>query len=499
VLRWRKPQYIEAGALAAGVILIGSHVFMVPFDQTRDFFLPRACMPMLAWTALRFGRRETAILTAIFSGIALWGTLHGLGPFAVKDQNVSLLLLQTFMGLIGITAMGMAVVTFQWRRSQFYLQKLNGRLELEVRSRTEALRASEARLMQAQEVAQIGSWEWDIPGNRITWSRELYRVHGLTPEQFNPTYEGFLDLQHPDDRSQVKAVVEAAYRTGDPFSFFHRIIRPDGTARMLHGRGRVIKNEDGRPVRMAGVCQDVTEIKKLEHAFKESEGAITMSRRLLQDEEAERKRIAQDLHDSVNQLLVSLKFCLESLARRLPKGDDDTGALAREARSMLETTIGEVRRICRNLRPAVLDDLGFLAAMRSTCQDLGKRTGLRIKINASDFSSQLAPEIETTLFRIIQEALNNAVQHSGAQEVSVALSCSDSRVKAVVADDGRGFSLDAVSPAEGGCGSGLSNMRERAALAGGEVSIAATPGPGARVEIDLPVTLPVTKEIVPSR
>ncbi|MBI4031248.1 MAG: MASE1 domain-containing protein, partial [Proteobacteria bacterium] len=86
VLRWRKPQYIEAGALAAGVILIGSHVFMVPFDQTRDFFLPRACMPMLAWTAFRFGRRETAILTAIFSGIALWGTLHGLGPFAVKDQ-----------------------------------------------------------------------------------------------------------------------------------------------------------------------------------------------------------------------------------------------------------------------------------------------------------------------------------------------------------------------------------------------------------------------------
>src|SRR5579884_911916 len=137
--------------------------------------------------------------------------------------------------------------------------------EVAERRRAEAaLRESEARLAEAQRIAHLGSWEWDVLQDRITWSDELYRIYGLAPQQFQATFAAFLECIHPDDRERVQQHVEQAARSGAPFEFQHRIIRPDGTIRVLHARGEVFVDASGQPVRMAGTGQDVTEQQETE-------------------------------------------------------------------------------------------------------------------------------------------------------------------------------------------------------------------------------------------
>jgi PAS domain S-box-containing protein len=127
------------------------------------------------------------------------------------------------------------------------------------REAQQALVRSESRLAEAQRVAHVGSWEWDVASNCVSWSDELHRIYGITRAEFNGTYEAFLGRLHPDDVDHTRAVVQQALQNITPFIYDHRILRPDGSARMLHTRGDVIADADGTPVRMVGSCWDVTE------------------------------------------------------------------------------------------------------------------------------------------------------------------------------------------------------------------------------------------------
>jgi len=121
------------------------------------------------------------------------------------------------------------------------------------------LKESEAKLNDAQRLAQIGSWEWNIVDNTIKWSDELYRVYGLSREIFEANYENYLKSIHPDDREYVNGIVQKAYQDHQPLDFNHRIILPDGDERTLHGKGEVYLNNEGNIIRMMGTAQDVTE------------------------------------------------------------------------------------------------------------------------------------------------------------------------------------------------------------------------------------------------
>jgi PAS domain S-box-containing protein len=132
------------------------------------------------------------------------------------------------------------------------------------RRAAEELARRQSQLADAQRVAHIGSWEWDIARNEISWSDELYRIHGLDPDQFEASFEAFIDGVHPDDRDMVDEVVKSALAEGGPFEYHHRCVRPNGEVRALHAHGRVERDESGQPVRMFGTCQDVTELKRME-------------------------------------------------------------------------------------------------------------------------------------------------------------------------------------------------------------------------------------------
>ena len=116
-------------------------------------------------------------------------------------------------------------------------------------------------LAQAQSSAQLGSWEWDIKTDRITWSDQMYRIYGLEPASIELVFDKFDQFIHPDDREMVHAAVRRSLETGSPFSYDHRVVWPDGTVRWVHGRGRVILGPDGRPATMLGSGQDITERK----------------------------------------------------------------------------------------------------------------------------------------------------------------------------------------------------------------------------------------------
>jgi phosphoserine phosphatase RsbU/P len=134
----------------------------------------------------------------------------------------------------------------------------------------ERLLDREEQLRTAQEMAEFGIWEWDIPSGSVTWSGQLHRIYGTNPDTFEPSYEGYLERVHPDDRDHVHATIQQAYADHQAFEFDERIVRPDGSTRILHSRGRVIVDMDDRPIRMVGVCQDVTVQRRADEAVRET-------------------------------------------------------------------------------------------------------------------------------------------------------------------------------------------------------------------------------------
>src|SRR5947209_1280399 len=133
------------------------------------------------------------------------------------------------------------------------------------------LKQSEGQLAEAQRLAHVGSWNWDLQSNALSWSDELYRIFGVDPQAFNPAYEEFVtEFVHAQDRALVRGIIECSLKTGEPFSFYNRIFRPDGEERVIHARGDIVSDEHGKPIRMFGTAQDVTERKRAEEKLRET-------------------------------------------------------------------------------------------------------------------------------------------------------------------------------------------------------------------------------------
>jgi PAS domain S-box-containing protein len=144
-------------------------------------------------------------------------------------------------------------------------------LDQRVKERTAALADANIHLTEAQRLANLGSWRWDVVENTISWSEQLQKIYGLRPGEFKGTLQEFIDFIHPDDRAKVRTAIAAALQSGKDLSHEERIIRPDGGIRYLHSVGEVIRDESGVAVRMLGICQDVTERKRAERALQDSE------------------------------------------------------------------------------------------------------------------------------------------------------------------------------------------------------------------------------------
>jgi signal transduction histidine kinase len=202
--------------------------------------------------------------------------------------------------------------------------------------------------------------------------------------------------------------------------------------------------------------------------------------RVVEAQEQERARLARELHDETGQALTSILLGLKSLEEAV---DTDEGRASVAAlRELVVTTLRDVRGLAVELRPAALDDFGLGPALERLADTFREKTGLKVALEARLGDGRLDPTLETTLYRIVQEALTNVLKHAEARHVSISLVRKDGSISAVVEDDGRGFTPEAP-PREA---LGLVGMRERVGLVGGRISIESAPGAGTTLAVEVP-------------
>jgi signal transduction histidine kinase len=204
-------------------------------------------------------------------------------------------------------------------------------------------------------------------------------------------------------------------------------------------------------------------------------------RRVVEAQEQERARLARELHDETGQALTSILLGLRSLEDAV--GTDEGRASAAALRELVVSTLQDVRRLAVELRPAALDDFGLVPALERLVDAFRENAGIDVALEARLGEERLGSELETTLYRFVQEALTNVLKHAEATRVSISLVRADASVSAVVEDDGRGFGVDDARPDA----LGLAGMSERAALVGGRVSVESAPGRGTTLAIEVPV------------
>lgn len=211
-------------------------------------------------------------------------------------------------------------------------------------------------------------------------------------------------------------------------------------------------------------------------------------RRVVAAQEAERQRIARDLHDETGQSLTAIGMGLRGLESRLTRNPKQAAATLHELQALAADSLRELQRLMTDLRPSHLDDLGLSAALRWYVGKVQERQAFKIRLNISGFEQPIDEAAKIATFRIVQEAFNNIVKHAGAKSVRVDLEFEDKRMHVRVLDDGRGFDLDRVQTLQSSSrpSLGLAGMQERAALLGGTLSIQSRPEQGTLVEAYMP-------------
>src|SRR5438094_630639 len=210
--------------------------------------------PIVIWTAFRFSQRETAAGIFILSAIAIWGTLHGFGPFVGETENQSLLTLQSWTAVLTITAMALAAGMAERRRAEA------------------ALRESEARINLATNAANLGLWLWNIRDDELWVTEKWRRLFGFA-ESEPVNFGQLLQVVHPEDRERMKQTVQdmLEHGGGGEHESEYRITRPDGSIRWIAGYGGVELDDRGKPAFARGVSRDITKRKIAEDALRESE------------------------------------------------------------------------------------------------------------------------------------------------------------------------------------------------------------------------------------
>jgi PAS domain S-box-containing protein len=376
-----------------------------------------------------------------------------------------------------------------------------------------ALREGETRLRLAMENGRLGTWDWNLVTNRITWNAREFEMFGL------PFRNGTVDpadvarQYDPKDVPEIRRRLGAAMKLGSDFDHAGRVRQPDGTVRWIHSRGRPIRGADGKPVRLIGMSIDVTAERVAEEALRKDrnelerrveertadllrlnealEQEIARRRRVelqvLEAAEREQQRIGRDLHDGLCQVLAGLTFGTHVLHGQLERRKAPEAGDAAVIRDHLRAAIAQARGLAAALHPVQPEPNGLMAGLKTfstTVKDLFKvdcRFDCRQSVLVGD------PTVATHLYRIAQEAVHNAVRHGGAKEIRIALRRDARALSLCVADNGRGFS----SPTKRARGIGLDAMRYRAEAIGGECRIESSPRRGATVTCRVPLPLRV--------
>jgi len=242
----RFPWKIPRRKAAEGLLLLGLLVGMGCVVFLGGLWrYPLLLFPLLTWATFRFKQLGAATASFVVAVVAVAGVVADLTPISSHNATRGVEILQALLAVVAISLLILAATLAEREAAQV------------------ALQSAHERLAEAQAVARMGSWEWEIASGKVTWSDELYRIFGVPPGT-EVDYAAYRRRLHPEDRERARGVIEEALEARSPFVITHRIIRPDGTRRWIQGEGKPILDESGRVVRMIGTAHDITERRRLE-------------------------------------------------------------------------------------------------------------------------------------------------------------------------------------------------------------------------------------------
>jgi PAS domain S-box-containing protein len=378
----------------------------------------------------------------------------------------------------------------------------------------EALRESEERLRLAQQAGRVGVFDWNLQNNTAVWTPEMEELFGIPVGGFEGNYEGWARRVHPEDLPRVVSLFQEwmpSHRTEEAWQY--RFIRNDGQVRWMQAKGRILRDPNGKPLRMIGTNVDITEQQNAEEALRELtktlEGKVAqrtakleyrarqlqkLTLELSEAEDRERKRIAEILHDDLQQILAAAKFHL-NLLRSRAKYDPSIQTPAAQIDHMLKDAIDKSRALSHELSPAVLhhgdfgDTLGWLAGQ------IQAKHGLVVHVDPFSKVELQSDALRAFLYKAAQELLFNVVKHARVNEARIRIRRWGRCICLSVSDQGRGFDLQNLKAT---AGFGLFSIRERVELLGGRMKIKSIKGKGSTFHIVVPDGVLLGKEISPS-
>jgi len=365
-------------------------------------------------------------------------------------------------------------------------QYLSIRVDITERKKSEEnLRQSEIKLNEAQAIAHICNWDVDLVKQIHTWSDEMFRIFGIEKGEVEPSAELLLSFMHPDDMQLAREKLTEAMKAHVDSSFHFRFVRKDGATRNGYTEWKVETDDQGVPLRLFGILQDVTERKETEASLKSLEKKMfdqkiqehkKIARAIINGQDKERNHIGQELHDNINQLLAVTKIYL-SVA-----GDKNEAfkALVEYPLELIDNSIQEIRLLCHKLviplRNINLEDL-----IRELLVDLNLNTKTRTDCTYNLPKSALSDDLKLNIYRIIQEQVNNILKYAEAKNVHIYIKAKARFINITVVDDGKGFDVQKKRK-----GIGISNMINRIESFNGKIEIISSSGKGCKTQISIP-------------
>ena len=453
-----RAQVLEGAVVVVALIATSAIVFLAGAWR-----YPYVIFPFLLWAALRFRQVGAAASAFLVGAIGTWGAVDGSIPLGGETATERVQLAQAAFAVVVVSLL------------------VVGATLAEREAATRSLAETASRFAEAQSLAHIGSWEWDIRRDTIMWSDELYRIFGLERGAEPLHYDTYLELVHPDDREFARERVGAALEDGKPFAFEHRLVRPDGQERILMGRGRVVMEGD-EAVRMLGTGQDITEQRQVERLREDILSAVS--------------------HELRTPLTSVLGFALTLEKHRdtlSPETIDETVVALADAARRLDRLLADLLDVERLRRGLVV-----LAREQVAVGELVERVVAECAVDGRELhvsaASVVAEVDQAKVERIVENLVVNAIKHTPAgTPIEVRLESSDRDLLLVVEDHGpgipdefkeavfetfnRGPNILALTP---GAGIGLALVARFAAVHGGRSWVTDSDGGGAAFHVLLP-------------
>jgi PAS domain S-box-containing protein len=338
-----------------------------------------------------------------------------------------------------------------------------------------ALRESEDRFRRLAEALPVAIWMSEVDGRCTYFNKQWLRMTGRTLAQ--EAGHGWVEGVHPQDRERCLAVYRSAFDARQHFTMDVRIRQANGAYAWLMNIGEPRYGTDGAFHGYVGGGIDITERREAEQMLR------GLNRRLILAQEEERRRIARELHDHLSQQLALLAIDLQQLTINPPPERDGLVAALEAAWRRTSEVASDVHGISHRLHPSKLEALGLLTTIRAHCRDVSRQHFTVHHSLEEGAPDGLAPDVSLCVFRLVEEALSNAVRHSEATEAHVTLHGTERELVLRVRDTGRGFITGPTGPPDG---LGLVSMRERVQALGGALTITSSPGRGTVVEAHLP-------------